>query len=69
MKNSQNGVKRKNIFSNAFNKDNEEGFDKLDDYIYGKDILEEKLKDIYTNIEKIGNFKFKKRNSLFLSRN
>ena len=65
MKNSQNGVKRKNIFSNAFNKDNEEGFDKLDDYIYGKDILEEKLKDIYTNIEKIGKLCDKKKKSSY----
>ena len=54
MKNSQNGVKHKNIFSDAFNKENEEAYEKLDDYIYGKEILEEKLKDIHTNIEKIG---------------
>ena len=54
MKNSQNGVKHKNIFSDAFNKEKEDAYEKLDDYIYGKDILEEKLKDIHTNIEKIG---------------
>ena len=54
MKNSQNGVKHKNIFSDAYNKEKEDVYDKLDDYIYGKDILEEKLKDIHTNIEKIG---------------
>ena len=54
MKNSQNEVKHKNIFSNALDKENENTYDKLDDYIYGKDILEEKLKDIHINIEKIG---------------
>ena len=33
MKNSQNGIKRKNIFSDAFNKEKEDEYDKLDDYI------------------------------------
>ena len=54
MKNSQNGIKHKNIFSDALNKEKEDVNEKLDDYIYGKEILEEKLKDINTNIEKIG---------------
>ena len=65
MKNSQNGVKHKNIFSNAFNKENEDTYDKLDDYIYGKNILEEKLKDIHINIEKIGKLCDRKKKSSF----
>ena len=54
MKVTENTKKHKNIFSDAFNKEKEDVFEKLDDYIIGKDILEEKLKDIHTNIEKIG---------------
>ena len=65
MNNSQNGVKHKNIFSNAFNKENEDTYDKLDDYIYGKNILEEKLKDIHINIEKIGKLCDRKKKSSF----
>ena len=65
MKNSQNGVKHKNIFSNAFNKENEDTYDKLDDYIYGKNILEEKLKDIHINIEKIGKLCDRKKKTSF----
>ena len=65
MKNSQNGVKHKNIFSDAFNKENEDTYDKLDDYIYGKSILEEKLKDIHTNIEKIGKLCDRKKKSSY----
>ena len=41
MKNSQNGVKHKNIFSDAFNKQKEDTFYKLDDYIIGKEAIEE----------------------------
>ena len=65
MKNSQNGVKHKNIFSDAFNKEKEDTYDKLDDYIYGKNILEEKLKDIHTNIEKIGKLCDRKKKSSY----
>ena len=65
MKNSQNGIKRKNIFSDAFNKEKEDEYEKLDDYIYGKEILEEKLKDIHTNIEKIGKLCDRKKKSSY----
>ena len=54
MKNSQNGVKHKNIFSDAFNKQKEDTFYYLDDKIVGKEAIEEKLKEIHSNIEKIG---------------
>ena len=54
MKNSQNVVKHKNIFSDAFNKQKEDTFYKLEDYIAGKETIEEKLKEIHANIEKIG---------------
>ena len=54
MKNSKNGVRHKNIFSDAFKKQKEDNFDKLDDYIIGKEAIEEKLKEIHANIEKIG---------------
>ena len=54
MKNSQNGVKHKNIFSDAFNKQKEDTFYYLEDNIVGKEAIEEKLKEIHSNIEKIG---------------
>ena len=54
IKNSKNGVRHKNIFSDAFKKQKEDNFDKLDDYIIGKEAIEEKLKEIHANIEKIG---------------
>lgn len=65
MKNSKNGVKKRNIFSDAFDKNNEEIYDKLDDYIYGKDIIEEKLKDINSNIEKLGKLCDRKKKSSY----
>ena len=65
MKNSQNGVKHKNIFSDTYNKEKEDVYDKLDDFIYGKEILEEKLKDIHTNIEKIGRLCDKKKKNSY----
>ena len=58
-------LKHKNIFSNAFIKENEDTYDKLDDYIYGKNTLEEKLKDIHINIEKIGKLCDRKKKSSF----
>ena len=57
--------KHKNIFSNAFIKENEDTYDKLDDYIYGKNTLEEKLKDIHINFEKIGKLCDRKKKSSF----
>ena len=58
-------LKHKNIFSNAFIKENEDTYDKLDDYIYGKNTLEEKLKDIHINFEKIGKLCDRKKKSSF----
>ena len=54
LKNSQNGVKHKNIFSDAFSKQKEEPYYHLEDYIIGKETIEEKLKEIHSNIERIG---------------
>ena len=54
MKNSQNGVRHKNIFSDAFSKQKEESYYHLEDYIVGKEAIEEKLKEIHSNIERIG---------------
>ena len=47
-------IKHKNIFSEEYNKDKKEAFEELEDYIYGKNIIQEKLKEIHSNIEKIG---------------
>ena len=65
MKNSQNVVKHKNIFSDAFNKQKEDTFYKLEDYIAGKETIEEKLKEIHANIEKIGRLCDKKKKTSF----
>ena len=54
MKNSQNVDRHKNIFSDAFNKQKEDTFYYLEDNIVGKEAIEEKLKEIHSNIEKIG---------------
>ena len=54
MKNLRNGVPHKNMFSEALNNENESEYYKLDEKIYGREIIEEKLRDINLNIEKIG---------------
>ena len=65
MKNSQNVVKHKNIFSNAFTKPKEDTFFQLEDYIAGKEVIEQKLKEIYINIERIGKLCDKKKKTSF----
>ena len=65
MKNSQNVVKHKNIFSDAFNKEKKDTFYQLEDYIAGKEAIESKLKEIYLNIERIGRLCDKKKKTSF----
>lgn len=65
MKNSQNVDRHKNIFSDAFKKQKEDTFYKLDDYIVGKEAIEEKLKEIHTNIERIGRLCDKKKKTSY----
>ena len=65
MKNSQNVDRHKNIFSDAFKKQKEDTFYKLDDYIVGKEAIEEKLKEIHINIERIGRLCDKKKKTSY----